>query len=54
MEWQSEVGSSLGNNAKTLTKACLADLFYHTVDDLSHLTMDVGAGPVNWKFRQGE
>ena len=37
----------LGNKADVLTKPCLADSFYHGVDDLPRLTIDVGAGPVD-------
>ena len=37
----------LGNKADVLTKPCLADSFYHSVDDLPRLTIDVGAGPVD-------
>ena len=45
MERRSNFGSYPGNHAETLTKARLADLVYHFVDDLSRLAIYVGAGP---------
>ena len=47
MQWRSDVGGDLGNNAEVLTEASLADSLDHSVSDLPCLTIYVAVGPVD-------
>ena len=47
MQWQSNVGGNLGENAKVLTKASLTDLLNHFVGDLPSLTIYIAMGPID-------
>ena len=47
MQWRSDVGGDLGENAEVLTKASLADLLNQFVGDLPSLTIYIAMGPVD-------
>lgn len=51
VQWQSNFGGYFGNNAGALANTRLLDSFPHFVDDLLRLTIYVGAGPADWRFR---